>query len=80
MNLFGPVNVLGINKNSYYLVVIDDYSWFTWVFFLSNQSGIANLIKKFIMMNKNQTNEKVKALRTDNRKEFKNAVLDHFCS
>ena len=29
MDLFGPVNVLSINRNSYRLVVIDDYSRFT---------------------------------------------------
>ncbi|XP_023741962.1 uncharacterized protein LOC111890032 [Lactuca sativa] len=42
-------------------------------------SGITNLIKKFIVMIENQTNERVKALRTDNGTKFKNAVLDHFC-
>ncbi|KAL7606186.1 hypothetical protein Lser_V15G18147 [Lactuca serriola] len=80
MDLFGSVNILSINKNSYCLVMIDDYSRFTWFFFLSNKSGIVDLIKKCVVMIKNQTNEKVKALRTDNGMEFKNAVLDHFCA
>ncbi|KAL7602106.1 hypothetical protein Lser_V15G22456 [Lactuca serriola] len=80
MDLFGPVSVLNINKGSYCLVVKDDYSRFTWVFFLSNKSGIVDLINKFIMMIENQTNKKVKALRTDNGTEFKNVVLDHFCA
>lgn len=31
-------------------------------------------------MIENQTNNQVKALRTDNGTEFKNAVLDHFCA
>ncbi|KAL7592579.1 hypothetical protein Lser_V15G34209 [Lactuca serriola] len=80
MDLFGPVNVLSINRNSDCLVVIDDFSRFTCVFFLSNKSGIADLIKKFIIMIENQTNHRVKALRTDNGTEFKNVVLDHFCA
>ena len=78
MDLFGPVNVLNINRNSYCLVVIDDLSRFTWVFFLSNKAGVAHLIKKFIVLIENQTNNRVKALRTDNGTEFKNSVLDHF--
>lgn len=45
MDLFGPVNVLSINRNSYCLVVIDDYSRFTWVFFLSNKVGLLTLSK-----------------------------------
>ena len=80
MDLFSLVNVLSINKSSYYLVVIDDYSRFTWVFLLSNKNGITDLIKKFIVMIENQMNEKVKALRTDNGTKFKNAILDHFCA
>ncbi|XP_052627206.1 uncharacterized protein LOC128133719 [Lactuca sativa] len=80
MDLFGPVNVLSINRNSFCLVVIDDYSRFTWVFFLYNKAEIPNLIKRFIVMIENQTNNQVKALRIDNGTEFKNAVLDHFCA
>ncbi|XP_052625851.1 uncharacterized protein LOC128132890 [Lactuca sativa] len=78
VDLFGPVNVLSINRNSYFLVLIDDFSHFTWVFFLSNKVGIADLIKKFILMIENQTNNRVKVLRIDNGTEFTNAVLDHF--
>ena len=80
MDLFGPVNVLSINKNSYCLVIINDYSRFTWVFFLSNKSETAELIKRFIVLIKNQTNEKVKRILIDNGTEFKNVVLDHFCA
>ncbi|XP_052622444.1 uncharacterized protein LOC128127792 [Lactuca sativa] len=80
MDLFGPVNVLSINRNSYCLVVIDDFSRFTWVFFPSNKVGVADLIRKFIVLIENQTNNRVKALRTDSGTEFKNYVLDHFCA
>ena len=38
------------------------------------------MIKKFILMIENQTNEKLKMLQTDNGTKFKNAVLDHFCA
>jgi hypothetical protein len=33
-NLFGPVAYISIGGNKYGLVIIDDYSRFTWVFFL----------------------------------------------
>ncbi|KAJ9542896.1 hypothetical protein OSB04_029402 [Centaurea solstitialis] len=33
-DLFGPTNVISIGKKSYYLVIVDDYSRFSWVFFL----------------------------------------------
>ena len=80
MDLFGPVNVLSISKNSYCLVIIDDFSRFTWVFFLSVKSETTELIKRFIVLIENQLSSKVKGIRSDNGTEFKNAVMDHFCA
>jgi hypothetical protein len=34
MNLFGSITYISIGGNKYGLVIIDDYSHFTWVFFL----------------------------------------------
>jgi hypothetical protein len=34
MDLFGPVAYLSLGGNKYGLVIVDDYSCFTWVFFL----------------------------------------------
>jgi hypothetical protein len=34
MNLFGLVAYISIGGNKYDLIIIDDYSCFTWVFFL----------------------------------------------
>ncbi|GKC76710.1 retrovirus-related pol polyprotein from transposon TNT 1-94 [Tanacetum coccineum] len=34
MDLCGPMRVESINRKRYVLVVVDDYSWYTWVFFL----------------------------------------------
>jgi hypothetical protein len=34
MDLFGPIAYISIGGNKYGLVIVDDYSRFTWVFFL----------------------------------------------
>jgi hypothetical protein len=34
MDLFGHIGYISIDGNKYNLVIIDDYSYFTWVFFL----------------------------------------------
>ncbi|KAJ9552528.1 hypothetical protein OSB04_016573 [Centaurea solstitialis] len=54
-------------------VIVDDYSRFTWVFFLRT------MIKPFITRIENQTNLKVKIIRSDNGTEFKNVDLNCFC-
>ncbi|KAJ9547447.1 LOW QUALITY PROTEIN: hypothetical protein OSB04_019990 [Centaurea solstitialis] len=47
IDLFGPTNVMSIGKKSYCLVIVDDYSRFTWVFFLRIKDETSELIKPF---------------------------------
>ncbi|KAI3728115.1 hypothetical protein L6452_16745 [Arctium lappa] len=79
MDLFGPTNVMSIGKKSYCLVIVDDYSRFTWVYFLRTKDETSGLIKSFILRIENQTNQKVKVIRSDNGTEFKNHDLNTFC-
>ncbi|KAJ9540861.1 hypothetical protein OSB04_027367 [Centaurea solstitialis] len=79
MDLFGPTNVMSIGKKSYCLVIIDDYSRFTWVFFLRTKDETSGLIKPFVKRVENQVNLRVKVIRSDNGTEFKNADLNSFC-
>ncbi|KAJ9545928.1 hypothetical protein OSB04_025635 [Centaurea solstitialis] len=79
MDLFGPTNVMSIGKKSYCLVIVDDYSRFTWVFFLRTKDETSGLIKPFVIRVENKTNQKVKVIRSDNGTEFKNANLNSFC-
>ncbi|KAI3735987.1 hypothetical protein L6452_15516 [Arctium lappa] len=79
MDLFGPTNVMSIGKKSYCLVIVDDYSRFTWVYFLRTKDETNGLIKSFILKIENQTNQKVKVIRSDNGTEFKNLDLNTFC-
>ena len=48
MDLFGPVFVNSLNKKSYCLVVTDDFSRFTWVFFLATKDETPEILKAFI--------------------------------
>ncbi|KAJ0622952.1 putative RNA-directed DNA polymerase [Helianthus annuus] len=80
MDLFGPVNVLSIGKKAYCPVIVDDYSRYTWVYFLSRKNETAVLVKQFITLAENQASAKVKVIRSDNGTEFKNVTLDTFCT
>jgi hypothetical protein len=48
MDLFGPVAYISIGGNKYGLVIIDNYSHFTWVFFLQDKSETQQVLKKFL--------------------------------
>ncbi|KAK1415024.1 hypothetical protein QVD17_30793 [Tagetes erecta] len=80
MDLFGPTNVQSIGRKSYCLVIIDDFTRFSWVYFLHAKSETAELLKEFIIKIENQLECKVKTLRSDNGTEFKNANVDLFCA
>ncbi|GKB40799.1 putative ribonuclease H-like domain-containing protein [Tanacetum coccineum] len=79
MDLFGPTNVKSLMKKSYYLVVTDDFSRFSWVFFLATKDETSGILKTFITEIENQLDYKVKVIRSDNGTEFKNSVMNQFC-
>ncbi|GJV85306.1 putative ribonuclease H-like domain-containing protein [Tanacetum coccineum] len=59
-------------------IVTDDFSRFSWVFFLATKSETSGILKKFITEVENQLNNKVKVIRFDNGTEFKNREMDEF--
>ncbi|GJR76690.1 putative ribonuclease H-like domain-containing protein [Tanacetum coccineum] len=73
MDLFGPTNVKSLMKKSYCLVVTDDFSRFSWVFFLATKDETSGILKTFITEIENQLDYKVKVIRGDNGTEFKNS-------
>jgi transposase InsO family protein len=72
MDLFGPVAYLSIGGSKYGLVIIDDFSRFTWVFFLQDKSETQGTLKRFLRRAQNEFELKVKKIRSDNGSEFKN--------
>ncbi|GJY19795.1 putative ribonuclease H-like domain-containing protein [Tanacetum coccineum] len=79
MDLFGPTSVSSLMHKKYCLVVTDDYSRFSWVFFLTTKDETSEILKFFIKEVENLVDKKVKIIRSDNGTEFKNKVMDDFC-
>ncbi|GJW35096.1 putative ribonuclease H-like domain-containing protein [Tanacetum coccineum] len=79
MDLFGPTSVRSLNHKIYCLVITDDFSRFSWVFFLRTKDETSGILKDFIRQIENQLNKKVKTIRCDNGTEFKNRDMIEFC-
>nr|GEU89683.1 uncharacterized mitochondrial protein AtMg00810-like [Tanacetum cinerariifolium] len=79
MDLFGPTFVKSLMKKMYCLAVTDDFSRFTWVFFLASKDETIAILKTFITGIENQVDHKLKVIRSDNRTEFKNREMNQFC-
>ncbi|GJW29112.1 retrovirus-related pol polyprotein from transposon TNT 1-94 [Tanacetum coccineum] len=75
MDLCGPMRVASVNGKKYILVIVDDYSRFTWVKFLRSKDEAPDFIIKFLKMIQLRLKVPVRRIRTDNGTEFVNQTL-----
>jgi transposase InsO family protein len=78
MDLFGPVAYISIGDSKYGLVIVDDFSRFTCVFFLSDKGETQETLKNFMRRAQNESELKIKKVRSDNGTEFKNTGVEEF--
>jgi transposase InsO family protein len=78
MDLLGPVAYLSTGGSKYGLVIVDDFSRFTWVFFLQDKSKTQGTLKHFLRRAQNEFELKVKKIRSDNGSEFKNLQVEQY--
>jgi hypothetical protein len=55
---------------------VDDYSRFTWVFFLQEKSQTQETLKRFLRRAQNEFGLRIKKIRCDNGKKFKNSQIE----
>jgi hypothetical protein len=60
MDLFGPIAYISIGRSKYCLVIVDDYSRFTWVFFLNKKSQTQETLKGFLRRAQNEFGLRIK--------------------
>jgi hypothetical protein len=78
---YGPLRTLAylsIGGSKYGLVIVDDFSRFTWVFFLQDKTDTQGTLKRFLRWAQNEFELKVKRIRSDNVSEFKNLQVEEY--
>ena len=78
MDLFGPTQYTSIDGNKYGFVIVDDYTRYTWVFFLVDKSVFATF-KSFVKAIHNEFETTIKRVRSDNGSDFKNTRINELC-
>ncbi|GJY97815.1 putative ribonuclease H-like domain-containing protein [Tanacetum coccineum] len=78
MDLFGPTFVKSLMKKMYCLVVTNDFSRFSWVFFLASKNKTSEILKTFITCIENLIDLREKVIRCDNGTESKNRAMNQF--
>jgi transposase InsO family protein len=78
MDLFSPIAYISIGGSKFCLVIVDDYSRFTWVFFLQEKSQTQETLKRFLRRAQNEFRLRIKKIRSNNGTEFKNSQIEGF--
>jgi transposase InsO family protein len=79
MDTVGPSRVHSIGGKWYIFIVIDDYSRYSWVFFLESKDGVFEHFQSLTLRLNNEHLNCLKSIQSDNETEFRNASFDQFC-
>ncbi|GJR61696.1 retrovirus-related pol polyprotein from transposon TNT 1-94 [Tanacetum coccineum] len=75
MDLCGPMRVESINGKKYVLVIVDDYSRYTWTHFLRSKDETPGVLIDFLTLVQRGLHAQVTTVRTDKGMEFLNKTL-----
>lgn len=79
-DLWGSPNVTpSLSGCKYFLTFIDDYSRKVWIYFLRTKDEAFQKFEEWKILVENQTQRRLKCLRTDNGLEFCNNAFDKIC-
>ena len=79
MDLFGPSRTKSMGGNLYALVIVDDFSRFTWTLFLAHKNDAFYSFRKFAKLVQNEKSLKIVSIRSDHGGEFQNDEFELFC-
>ena len=79
MDVCGPMRVQSIGGSKYILVLVDDYSRFTWTIFIRSKSEVFNRFKEQAPILEKSQNLSLKSIHSDHGTEFENKEFLTFC-
>jgi transposase InsO family protein len=78
MDTIDPSQVCSMDGKWYVLIIVDDYSRYSWVFFLESKDEVFEHFWSLALRLNNEHPDCLKAIHSDNGAEFKNASFDEF--
>jgi transposase InsO family protein len=79
MDAVGPSRVRSMGGKWYLLVIVEDYSRYSWVFFLESKDQVFEHFRLLALRLNNEHPNCLKVIRNDNGTEFRNVSFDEFC-
>jgi hypothetical protein len=78
IDLFGPISYLSIDGGKCGLIIVHDYTYFNWVFFLQDKSETQWTFKHFLRQAQNEFDLRIKKVRSNNNTKLKNLQVEEF--
>ena len=75
---FGPSRTKSLGGNYYGLVIVDDYSRFTWTLFIATKDNAYLAFNKFAKVIQNEKGCRISTIKSDHEGEFQNERFDKF--
>ena len=69
-DVWGPSPVASIGRSRYFVIFIDDYSLYSWIFPIKSRSEILPIYSNFAKMVETQFSKRIKTFRSDNALEY----------
>ena len=69
-DVWGPAPIVSFDKFTYYVVFVDYYTKYSWLFLLKNKSDVTHVFLQFQKLVANFFNAKIRILYTDGGSEF----------
>ena len=80
MDLFDPSRTPSLGEKSYAYVIVDDFSRYTWVLFLSQKNEAFYELSKFCNKVQNEKGFSITSIRSDHMREFENIDFEEYCN
>ncbi|CAI7770370.1 unnamed protein product [Closterium sp. NIES-53] len=79
LDVWGPASRPGLERESFFLVVVDDYSRYTTVFPLVKKSNVTSTLIQWLLTTADTRGRRVSCLHSDRRGEFFSGILARLC-
>ncbi|KAL5548818.1 hypothetical protein UlMin_004049 [Ulmus minor] len=79
LDLFGPMRTASLGGKFYVFVIVDDFSRFTWVLFLTHKNEALQFFSNLCKIIQNEKGVSIISIRSDHGKEFENKEFENFC-
>ena len=79
VNLMGPTRTESLGGKRYIMVIVDDFSRYTWVEFLREKLEACEKMEVLCKRLQNEKGVSIVKIRCNHGKEFENARFDFFC-